>query len=225
MSSENEPSRLVMIVEDEPRLRTMLLRAVPDMGYEGVAAESGEDALRKMDQRPADIVILDLNLPGIGGMEVFEQIRQRWNQTSVIIMTGYGDLASARQAIRLDVVDFLTKPTSLGELEVALDRAWRRRLDLLRDRKRLAAPAIGNLMDEPVAQEEAAPARPSAAAPAPAGSAHNLRDLERQAIEQALERHEGNRAAAAAELGISVRTLYYRLREYETLDRHQDGAD
>ncbi len=76
-----------------------------------------------MEAAPADIVLLDLNLPGMTGMDFFRKLRDRWPITQVIILTGFGDLESAREAIRLDVVDFLTKPCHLGELEQALDRA------------------------------------------------------------------------------------------------------
>ena len=72
-SQMSGPCRLVMIVEDETRLRDMLAHAVADMGFDAVAARSGEQALKMMEQRTADVVMLDLNLPGIGGIDVFER--------------------------------------------------------------------------------------------------------------------------------------------------------
>jgi DNA-binding NtrC family response regulator len=139
-------------------------------------------------------MLLDLNLPGMSGMELFGLLRQRWPQTQVVILTGFGDLEAAREAIRLDVVDFLTKPCSLGDLEVALDRA----------RKRLGPPRpdVGpDAGPDSIVSDNAGPP--------------TLDDIERQTILAALERHRGNRAATAAELGISLRTLYYRLAEYQ----------
>lgn len=194
------PNRRILVVEDEPRLRAMLLRAIPDMGFEPIGAATGEEGLRCMRDDPAAIVILDLNLPGIGGMAVFEEIRQRWPDTQVIIMTGYGDLDAAQQAIRLNVADFLTKPCSLGDLEQALDRAWRRR--------------IGG-QTKPMLPAD----RPPAAQPEPITASDPPRSIplvEKELILAALERHQGNRSAAARELGISVRTLYYRLSQYES---------
>lgn len=183
----------VLVVEDESRMRELLARAIESWGLPTLAARSAEEALRLMESDPARIALLDLNLPGMSGMECFEEIRRRWPQTQVIILTGFGDLDSARRAIHLDVVEFLTKPCHLGELEVAIDRA----------RRRLAEPdALPQTLE---------PSDDPSAADAPA----TLDELERQHILAALARHNGNRAATAAELGISLRTLYYRLNEYQ----------
>ena len=111
--------RQVLLVEDESRLRDMLTRAIHEMGFVPTAAPQAEAALRHLDQRGDrgfDILIVDLNLPGIGGLELLEQVRSRWPLTQAIILTGFGDLEAAKQAIRLDVVDFLSKPCPLGEL-------------------------------------------------------------------------------------------------------------
>jgi DNA-binding NtrC family response regulator len=204
----------VLVVEDETRLRDVLLTSVSELGYPASGARSGEEASRMMTDDPRDIVVLDLHLPGMDGLEFFELIRQRWPKTQVIILTGLGDLEAAQHAVRLDVVDFLTKPASLGDLELALNRAWRRlndsiRLDLLDDdSKGTAVPPDG------------------------VDAQASLRDLERKHILDVIERHRGNRTAAAAELGISVRTLYYRLAEYlmdveeaPSDGAHQSGSD
>ncbi len=122
------PNRRVLIVEDEPKLRAMLLRALPDMGFVPTGAASGEDALLSMNNEPASIAVLDLNLPGINGLTVFERLREQWPDTQVVFMSGYVDLKAVQQAIRSNVADFLAKPFSLGDMEHALDRAWRRRL-------------------------------------------------------------------------------------------------
>ena len=175
----------VLIVEDESRLRELLLDVIPDMGFAAVAARSAEEAMRMTETDPSEIVMLDLQLPGMSGMDFFERIHQRWPDIQVIIMTGFGDLEAARQAIRLDVVDFLTKPFHLRDVEVALDRA----------RKRMAAN---------MASGEPTPAEPAV---------RTIAEAERQMILAALERHGGNRTAAALELGISRRKLHYWLHE------------
>jgi DNA-binding NtrC family response regulator len=186
-----------LIVDDEPRMREMLSRAVTEMGFETQSAGSAESGLRAMDQNPADIVLLDLNLPGMGGMDMFAALRKKWARTQVIILTGYGDLSAAQQAIRMEAVDFLAKPCPLGQLEQALERARQRRAAM-------AQPVV--LPDPP---EEVAPI------PAAPTDSELLEDVERNHILAALERHGGNRAAAAAELGISLRKLYYRLEKYQ----------
>lgn len=183
---------LLLIVEDESRMRELLTRAVTNWQFRAAAATTGEEALRHMDREPADIVLLDLNLPAMSGLECLEQIRRRWPQTQVIILTGFGDLEAARAAIHLDVVEFLTKPAHLGQIEQAIDRA-RRRIP-----RRL--PQL-----EPLPPE----------LPADDVESTKLRDVERQHILATLAKHAGNRVATAEELGIALRTLYYRLAEYE----------
>ena len=184
----------VLIVEDEPRLRELLLDVVPDMGFAASAARTAEEAARLMEAEPREIVILDLQLPLMHGMDLFRQVRERWPTTQVIVLTGFGDLESARDAIRLDVVDFLSKPCHLREMEVALDRA----------RRRMAA-----IVTAPVP-------KPAAPAPLPSAAedAESLADVERQQILKVLARHGGNKTRAAAELGICRRTLHYRLASY-----------
>ena len=178
----------VLIVEDEVRLRELLVDVIPEMGFPAVAVRSAEEASKLMESDPREIVMLDLQLPVMSGMDFFEQVRQRWPATQVIILTGFGNLATAKAAIRLDVVDFLIKPCHLNEVEFSLDRARRRIKE---------TAAIPDVAAAPSSEE-----------------AQTLADSERLLIFAALKRHNGNRTAAAAELGISRRTLHYRLRQY-----------
>lgn len=186
----------LLIVEDEPRMRDVLLRAASSWDFLATTAKTGEDAIRSMQAAPSHIVLLDLNLPGITGLECFQIIRQHWPTTQVVILTGFGDLDAAKHAIHLDVVEFLTKPCHLGELELALDRARRR------------------LNPSPDPDNHHSTHHPPTPTP-DTDSPPTLDQLERNAILAALARNDGNRAATAAELGISLRTLYYRLSEYQ----------
>jgi DNA-binding NtrC family response regulator len=179
----------VLVVEDEMRMRELLVRAIGEWGMVSAGARSAEEALRHLQQSPADILILDLNLPGMDGMELLERVRTSWPNMQVIILTGFGDLAAAKQAIHLDVVEFLTKPCHLGDMEQAIDKA----------RKRLI----------PQIEPDTPPP------PEPQGPVTTLDEVERQHILAILAKHNFNRAATAEELGISLRTLYYRLAEYE----------
>jgi DNA-binding NtrC family response regulator len=191
------PGRRVLIVDDEPRLRDMLTRSTREMGYEPVSARSAEQAAKVLEQDGFDAMILDLNLPGMNGLEFLARVRSRWPDLQVIILTGYGDLEAARKAIRLDAVDFLTKPCLLDDLEVALSRAQQRRRTL----HQLALRATDG-------SDELGGDEPSTATPP------TLEQIEQRHILAALERNHGNRAATAAQLGISERTLYYRLGQY-----------
>lgn len=187
----------VLLVEDEARLREMLLRALAEMGFQPSAAGTGEAALRMLEREPHGIIILDLNLPLMSGMEFLTEVRQRQADVQVIVLTGFGDLDAARNAIHLDVVDFLSKPCALGDLEIALDRA-RSRL------RKFAEPEL------PEPEEPKLEFTPRETSPAV-----SLEDVERQTILAALEKNHGNRNATAAELGISLRKLYYRLAQYQ----------
>lgn len=207
--------RRVLIVDDDRRVREMLLDAVADMGFEVSGVANAEAAIKSIAQEEPDIAILDLNLPGMGGLDLFEQMRQRCPMVQVIILSGYGDLEAAKRAIRLDVVDFLGKPCALGELEQAIQRARSRRAGLAEPVAAIASAsdAAGHTSGM---ERSAVPGDPSADALAPVES---LEDLERIHIFAALRRHHGNREQTAAALGISVRKLYYRLQQYE-----QEGA-
>jgi DNA-binding NtrC family response regulator len=182
----------VLIVEDEPRMRELLMRAVGGWGFDATAARSGEEALRQAAEEPPHIVLLDLDLPGINGLETFEKLREKNADLQGIVLTGFGSLDSARKAIHMDVVEFLTKPAPLGDLEHALDRAIRRLAPAT------PAPIIPDLSESQ--------------APEPGTT---LAEVERRHILETLSRNSGNRTATATELGISRRTLYYKLAEYQ----------
>jgi DNA-binding NtrC family response regulator len=224
-----ELGRRVLIVEDERRLRDMLIASVKECGMVGTGAPTAEAALRLLNTESFAIALVDLNLPGLGGMDFCEQLHQRWPTVQVIILTGFGDLESAKRAIRLDVVDFLTKPCGMDELEVSLGRAQRRWQDRSLTMT-VVAPRGSEPLSPPLLSPHAAPrgaaqsaqpspnyagaaqAQPPAAQPQPTLS---MEEMERQLIFAALARHHGNREAAAADVGISVRKLYYRLQQYQ----------
>jgi len=152
------------------------------------------------EEDPPDIVILDLNLPGEDGLAFFRRLRDRWPNVQGIVQTGFGSIEAAREAIHLEVVDFLTKPSSLGEMEQALDRALRRINPALPVLTALP-PDEGPEIDVPT--------------DAPAGADKTLDEVERQHILATLARNKGNRTATASALGISRRTLYYKIEEYQ----------
>lgn len=181
----------VLIVDDETRLRDVLARAIASWGFDVVGARTAEEALKLASASRFDVSIIDLNLPGIGGIDLFEKLRAIDPNHQVIVLTGFGNLEAARAAIRLDVVDFLEKPCPLGELEQSLYRASQR---LVRE--------LPKLPDAPEPQ------------PAPADGMQTLEEVERDHIISTLRRLQGNRTATAQELGISRRTLQYKLTEY-----------
>ncbi len=187
----------VLIVDDEPRMRDMLTRAVTELGFTVAAARSAEQAAKMVDETNPAIMLLDLNLPGKNGLDFLKEVHQKAPHIQTIILTGYGTLEAAKTALRNEVADFLTKPCPLDELERALSRAHQRALNAQHAAPLTATPGP---IDE---------------SPAPKTEVRTLEDVERAHILAMLERHHGNRAATAAALGISERTLYYRLARYE----------
>ncbi len=207
----------VLIVEDEHRLRDLLLDVIPSMGCTATAAKSAEEALRIIQSDPPDVIVLDLQLPGMGGMELFSRVRQQWPDTQMIIVTGFGDLESARQAIRLDVVDFVTKPFHLTDIELALNKARKRMSQVMREAEPAsAAPqAVQQKMPQTMGQTVGQTVVQTVVQTVPRTVPRTLADAEREAILAALERHGGNRTQAALELGISRRKLQYWLLDNE----------
>ena len=180
--------RSVLIVEDEDRLRELLMRVAQKLGYHVSGASTGERAIEMMGESPRDILILDLKLPGMDGMAAYEHVRQHWPGTCVIILTAYGSLETAQQAIRYDVVDFLTKPCRLDEVRQALEKAERR---IANSAEQGESDSTDSVLADTTIEES-----------------------EYRLIMAALARHDGNRSAAARELGISRRTLYNRIAAY-----------
>ncbi|MFB3818354.1 MAG: sigma-54-dependent transcriptional regulator [Candidatus Methylomirabilales bacterium] len=119
----------VLAVDDERPTRFLMERELPRSGFAVTPAESGEEALDRLREREFDVVLLDLNMPGIGGMETLRRIRESGTAAEVVVLTGYPDVGSAIEAMKLGAYDYLTKPFKLAEVEVVLRRAA--------DRKRL----------------------------------------------------------------------------------------
>lgn len=192
--------REVLIIEDEPKLRATYAEMAEAVGFACRSVGSAESAWRMFAARPAPVVVLDLNLPGESGMALFRRIRAAGGATQVVIVTAFGGLGDAQEAIDLGVVAFLSKPCHLGEFERAFVLAHRRACELNDAADRDEKPALRAVIHDDQKNE-------------PAG-VQPLDELERRHIEAALVQCRGNRRAAAAALGISERKLYYRIRQY-----------
>ncbi len=116
-------SRTILIVEDESTLSHFLRESLLEEGYEVVAAGTGREGLEAVGQREIDLVLLDLKLPDVEGMEVLRAIRAGDAELPVIMMTGYGSVGSAVEAMRLKVYDYLEKPPDLDDLKLTIARA------------------------------------------------------------------------------------------------------
>ncbi|CAD5372799.1 hypothetical protein RA210_U220045 [Rubrivivax sp. A210] len=100
----------VLIVDDEEIVRRCHRRVLASEHCEVLAVHGGLQALAAMETAPFDIVLLDLRMPGMDGMAVLRQLRGRWPESEVIVITGYPTLDTAKEAIRLGASDYLSKP-------------------------------------------------------------------------------------------------------------------
>ena len=112
----------LIIVDDERAIREACREVAQSLGFNTFVAESAEHAYRIMETHGADVVLLDLKLPGVGGLEALHQIKQRRPDAVVVMVTGYATVQSAVQAMKNGAYDYFTKPFSLDELRLLLDR-------------------------------------------------------------------------------------------------------
>jgi DNA-binding response OmpR family regulator len=100
----------ILIVEDEPNVRLVFRTALESNEYLLATAADGEMALRYLNHDPADLVLLDLQMPGMGGMEVLRRLREAGNAVPVVIVTAHDGVPNVVQAMRLGAIDFVSKP-------------------------------------------------------------------------------------------------------------------
>src|SRR5215831_9169872 len=122
-----EPSRHVLVVEDEDALRQAIAEQLTDRGYRVEQVESGELAIERLADFAFDIILTDLRLPGIDGSAVVEAAVARYPDIVAIVITGYGTVKDAVEAIRRGARDFITKPFQIDELLHVLESALERR--------------------------------------------------------------------------------------------------
>jgi len=117
----------VLVVDDERPTRLLMEKELPRAGFAVTCSESGEEALERLRAREFDVILLDLKMPGIGGMEALRRIRDSGASAEVVVLTGHPDVDSAINAMKLGAFDYLTKPFKLAEVEEVLRRAAERR--------------------------------------------------------------------------------------------------
>jgi DNA-binding NtrC family response regulator len=117
----------LLFVDDEPALRGLMAERLGEHGFEVVEADTGERALEYLDQFAFDIVITDLRLPGIDGTRVIEAARERYPGIVAIVITGYGTVKDAVDAIKRGASDFIAKPFQFDELIHVLEKAIEQR--------------------------------------------------------------------------------------------------
>jgi two-component system response regulator HydG len=112
----------LLIVDDERSIRDACREIAQSLGFNTFTADSAEHAYRILESQGIDAVLLDLRLPGAGGLEALNQMKSRKPDAVVVVVTGYGTVQSAVQAMKNGAYDYVTKPFSLDELKLLLDR-------------------------------------------------------------------------------------------------------
>jgi DNA-binding NtrC family response regulator len=131
----------VLVVEDDEVLRQLLIDVLTDLGHEVEAAETGEAGLHAMERDVYDVILLDINLPGMDGMDVLRLVPARQPDTQVVMMTAFGTVDTAVEAMKQGAFDYINKPFSTDELLLTIQRALeeknlRREVAQLRQRAR-----------------------------------------------------------------------------------------
>jgi DNA-binding NtrC family response regulator len=113
----------ILVVDDEQLIRWSLEQSLKKQGYEVTTAASGEDALRVLREETPDLMLLDIQLPGMNGMDVLEKVKDLEEDIIVIMLTALGVLETAVKAMRMGAYDYINKPFNLDELAIVIKKA------------------------------------------------------------------------------------------------------
>jgi DNA-binding NtrC family response regulator len=113
----------ILVVDDETQISDLLRDFLTQEGYQVLTAANGIEAISLGKENRPDLALLDLKMPGMDGIEVFQKLREVKKDIGVIILTGYGTLKTAKQAMRLGAYDYLTKPFDLGLVKSVIREA------------------------------------------------------------------------------------------------------
>lgn len=115
----------VLIVDDELKIRRILQIMLENENYKTEQAKDGVEALKKMETVDFDLIITDMKMPNMNGIELLEQIQKRDNTAPVIMMTAYGTIQTAVEAMKKGAYDYILKPFDLEEMKITVDKAYR----------------------------------------------------------------------------------------------------
>src|SRR5690349_7023838 len=113
----------ILVVDDEAQIRNSLEGVLEDEGYKALLAESGEECLEILSEKSVDVVLLDIWLPGIDGLETLEKLVEQEDHPMVVMISGHGNIETAVRATKLGAFDFVEKPLSLEKTTQSVKRA------------------------------------------------------------------------------------------------------
>lgn len=113
----------VLVVDDEEQMRSAMQLALERCGYEVISADNGTNALKYIETQPIQVIVSDLRMPTMSGDQLMAEVRQKYPTIPFVMITAYGTIAQAVEAMKLGAFDFLTKPFSAEDLEQIVERA------------------------------------------------------------------------------------------------------
>ena len=113
----------VLVVDDEAVVRESYLRSLAGVNYRVRTALDAEEAIRLMEAESFDVVLVDIRMPGMDGISLLREIKTRWPESEVVVVTGYPTIESAKEAVRLGAYNYLTKPIGPREIQEAAGSA------------------------------------------------------------------------------------------------------
>ncbi len=125
-SRDNATARL-LIVDDEPHIRAPLARGLGLLGFRVKEAGSGREALMHLKRAACDVMVLDMLMPGMDGVEVMQRARQMHPDLAIVVLTGHPAIESAIAAVKTEAADYLLKPASVHDIAEAVTRALQKR--------------------------------------------------------------------------------------------------
>src|SRR6478609_9175929 len=127
MSEDASSTQYCLIVDDEPRLRQVLVHLMRNDGFTCLEAGNGEEALEHLQQTPISLVMSDLRMPKMDGLELLRRVRGRWPDTAVVMITAVADVEVAVSCLAIGAMDYLTKPFHLEEVRARVAQALEKR--------------------------------------------------------------------------------------------------
>ena len=112
----------LLLADDDVTLSTVLARALEARGFEVRVANDGQTALRLAEEMTPEYAVLDLQLPDTTGLKLIQKLKQIDDNTNIVLLTGYGSIATAIEAVKLGATYYLTKPTDVDQIVAAFDR-------------------------------------------------------------------------------------------------------
>lgn len=129
----------VLLVDDEEDFLRTIVKRLVKRGLRAQGASRGEQALAMLAEEPRDVVVLDVKMPGMDGLEVLKHIKIQWPTTEVIMLTGHASIDAAMEGMGRGAFDYLMKPADLEDLLCKLEDAYRKRC--MNDRRRVSVDA------------------------------------------------------------------------------------